>query len=504
MNNDDTDSLAGFYDNPIPDLQNMNLGDDLSDLLGIPTAGYSDPLGEMPVEFDVPENPALLSSKNITNVFGRKSPKKKARGPSPIPPSIPPSIPLEPTYDNFFEKLSFYLQNNPVKFDSAMEKKMLYTTLQTLERVRKNDNLLKLYIENEKIKVNNTAKMPENRYRFGAQKRLQKPITRRSTKMPKEKFDKVYDEMEELVFPIYKMLSENSNIINNETFVQNAKQKVPSLESKSNKYIASIYDDYIERKSEVIDMLKNKTFQVGTEGKYLWDNQIRRYHAFKKDKPRDEFLDEKGSRYKDKIQAVFNNMKSFILGGDDDIWREWYISHKAEDKYQKLKAQWNQFISDNQIYIKFNTYLDQSIIINGIVTPLEKPLEDFARERSNNEDVKKVQKKLYDIYREDTEVFKGYLFSNTKYNSNNFFTNDLSRYEIMNAKKDDVQAILKHALVDDDTIRRVISKIDFLRYPKKANRSRSIRVIPTNKDTVGTPIDGIVKTKTRATSPKKK
>ena len=74
----------------------------------------------------------------------------------------------------------------------------------------------------------------------------------------------------------------------------------------------------------------------------------------------------------------------------------------------------------------------------------------------------------------------------------------------MNAKKDDVQAILKHALVDDDTIRRVISKIDFLRYPKKANRSRSIRVIPKNKDTVGTPIDGVVKTKTRATSPKKK
>jgi hypothetical protein len=464
-------------------------------------------------DLEVPQNADnLTSADNVTNVFNVKRKKSPKKNPWSKQPNDD-----EPTYKTFFDRVALYLDDKEdIKFTSAVDKKMLYTTLQTLQCLSENTKLLELYQANQKIKVSNNVKLEENRYKAGAQKRMKKPITEESTGMTSETFNEIYDQTKSEVFPVYKLLHGDTTMYKkDDRFIRDAKEKTPALRHKSDNYIFSIYDDFVERKSEAVDMIESTQFQIGAEGKYVWENQRRRYHQFKpreaRDKPKnDTVLDEEGTRYRNKVEDVFINMKTFIMGGDDDIWREWYTSHGRKDKYDALKGEWNDYVKQNAINIQFTSYTEHSIVINGTeISLFEKTLEEFAKMRHSDAIVKKVQMKLYDIYEKDCKIFKQYIFGNgTTYNVDYYFTRDLSRYEIMLSKKPEVEANLKNAGIKEDTIHRIMSKIDFLHYPKKANRSRSVRIVPKNRGVVstpsGTPIetsDGIVKAKRK--SPKK-
>ena len=492
------------------------------------------------------------------------------------------------TYEDFFNKVQMYLNNDQsVKFTSAADKKMSYTILQTLERIsienalkntlkdqvaelqqllysklsqeeKKKENqaeiikikkdihelttrmnssgdILQAYKNNAKIKVANSTKLEENKYKLGVQKRHKNRIFSLSDP---ELFEQIYETTEKEVFPVYELLW---NAIQNKTpygrdenfisAVRGGGDAFKYLENKTDKYLYGIYDEYESRSIEIHDMIQNGEFQMFEGKPYIYENQKLRLSQFtpKSNNPippkSPKAIKEEGHRYKGKIHAVFENMKSFILGGDDDIWREWYIAHGKKGKYDDLKNKWNSFVKEKNkeinIQIENNAiYLSKNIM--AYVEPAKigyTSLERFANntdydideeERTDNDIrlIQTVQKMLKSIYDDDLNMFKSHLFG--KNHGNKHLTSYLSRYEIMKSDNNTIENDLKYTL-DKDRIPVVLKKIDFMLFPKKAKRSRSLRIIPKNKDVTATPTTSPIETpppndgfNRRRKSPKKK
>ena len=413
------------------------------------------------------------------------------------------------SYEDFFNKVQMYLNNdNTVKFTSAADKKMLYTTLQTLERISTDNGvLLQAYKNNAKIKVANSIKLEENKYKLGVQKRHKTRIFSLSNR---ELFDHIYETTEREVFPVYLLLwnaklnktpyGRNTAFIN---AVRQGGDEFKVLENKTDKYLYGIYDEYESRSIEIHDMIQNGKFQMFEGEPYIYENQKLRLSQFtpktNNSAPKSpKQIKPEGHRYQEKIHAVFENMKSFVLGGDDDIWREWYISHGKKEKYDDLKNKWNSFVKENKIYIQIeNNAIYLSVNLNGSVEPTKIPfttLENFANNRDYDDDelrdeddirlIQTVQKMLRSIYDDDLNMFKSHLFK--KNHGNKHLTSYLSRYEIMKSDNNTIEDDLNNTL-DKDLIPGVLKKIDFMLFPKKSKRSRSLRIIPKNKTVVATP-----------------
>ena len=486
------------------------------------------------------------------------------------------------TYEDFFNKVQMYLNNDQsVKFTSAADKKMSYTILQTLERIsienalkdqvaelqqllysklsqeekikenqvaeiikikkdihelttrmNSSGDILQAYKNNAKIKVANSIKLEENKYKLGVQKRHKNRIF--SLSDPKL-FKEIYETTKKEVFPVYELLW---NAIQNKTPYGRDENFISAvrggdvafiLENKTDKYLYGIYDEYESRSIEIHEMIQNEEFQMFGGKRYIYENQKLRLSQFtpKSNNPippkSPKAIKQEGHRYKEKFHAVFENMKSFILGGDDDIWREWYIAHgkKYDDlKYDDLKNKWNSFVKENKINIQIENkaiYLSQNIMAS--VEPAKigyTSLEKFANntdydiveeERTDNDIrlIQTVQKMLKSIYDDDLNMFKIHLFG--KNHGNKHLTSYLSRYEIMKSDNNTIESDL-YTTLDEDRIPGVLKKIDFMLFPKKAKRSRSLRIIPKNTATpTASPIetpppnDGFNR---RRKSPKKK
>jgi hypothetical protein len=410
------------------------------------------------------------------------------------------------TYEDFFNRMLLYLSNDQsVKFTSAADKKMRYTILQTLERISTDEGvLLQAYKTNEKIKVSNKMKLEENKYKLGVQKRHRNRIFSLSNP---ETFRDIYETTEEEVFPVYKLLwNAKEPYERNDKFIRDVKQirsekdnRTKVLENKTDKYLYSIYDEYENRSIEIHDMIKTGEFQLLDGKPYIYENQKLRIFQFTQDPisksspkavPKPEISME-GARYNYKINAVFENMKSFILGGDDDIWREWYISHKAKEKYDALKLKWNTFVKENE----FNIQIENNTIYLSVPTYKEPTKIRFTsfekfddQEQRYDEDIQlsqTLQKGLKTIYNDDLNMYKSYLFGKT--HGNKHLLSYTSRYEIMKSDKKTIENDLTATLNDEERRLHAIGKIDFMLSFKKAKRSRSLRIVPKNKNVVATP-----------------
>ena len=428
----------------------------------------------------------------------------------------------EKSFNDFFNKIGKYLKNEPVKFNGVMEERTKFIILQTLERI-KNENEIKsiqskeffqqeleqhekelleewnksnsilimdtyTHSENTKLVSNNTE-LEKNKYAEGYQKRLKLQITKDTTKMSEKKFDEIFKKTKKEVFPVYNMLR-SKKYEKNRTFLDNVRNNISDLRSKSDSYLYKIFDDYEERKAEIGDN-KIELFQINTNGKeYLYFNQIQRFNYFDKDKAKkvrnQSFnLDKSGTTYKNKVKDIVSNIKAFLNGGDDMIMKKWYEERNQIDKYESIKNDWQAFIRN--IRFKIKTY---SIEINGSIYEYERDYDEeddvcktvdpvvefnnlfsFLRDFNEiREDVKNARNKISEIFRKDIDNFKNELMENGQ---NLIFTRQISRYEIM--LMDEISA--KNGLrgLDKDQIDSIISQLEFVGKPKKAVRSRSLR-----------------------------
>lgn len=287
-------------------------------------------------------------------------------------------------------------------------------------------------------------------WKLGSQKRQDKPIFRSKTKMSQEKFDNIYNETLLYVKPLYdffntfqsygelevqdyenfKTFLENMNLVvrpeNDDTevirdylnYYNNSKEEELASEVPNwNKFHQKIYDDFKRNRGNCQNA---KNFQQINNDKYIYPDQILRYHRFRKDDESNRAylarkqmlkLDKEGARSRRRRKKQMNNIISFIFHNDDD-WemKNWYMNNKREGDYDRLKTMWNTFKADN--YEEFNNYFSYNdrgfVIYDDIQIPF-KDLELLLSYVSLNNDINKFINKIKEIYKIDLNNYASHI-----------------------------------------------------------------------------------------------
>jgi hypothetical protein len=367
----------------------------------------------------------------------------------------------------------------------------------------KRDSISSLYKSSSK-QVNNRSIREQSRHMEGYLKRLNTPIPR-SKAVDKAKFDRLYEVFKEEEVPVYAYLYFHPQDNPTQAFKAIKQQNILDLAFRSDKYIQSIIADYYLRKPQYDQMLEGfddendvmrnldrVAFQINdNKERYLWMSQhFTRAGMFdtktaKEARIGDKKIDKSGQLYSARIKTINDNVKSFITGGDDKIWDQWYRDHDRYDRYKQLKTEWNAFVRDKEILLRFDMrdpilYIDD---FGGTKEVGFSNIEDFLRMETRDMDILPVQKKLREIYDADLDIYTSVLSGSTA-----GIFQFRSRYGVMMATKEDI--IRKLPPMSHDVKTTIINGIDFLGYSQKHSpRSRTNRP-GTKKNLIDITIDG--------------
>lgn len=532
-------------------------------LRGGPPGGSDTPV--LPVSPPVtppPVSPLVSTPPPVSNPGSPPIIEQMGEPPGDFPFNIPDPAPRN-TYDSFFEKIGKYLLDDRSNlFKGAAEKKALHIALQTIERLN-NEEAIQLilsnfeYDENLEVyenltiikqihmdelspdqhklmddwilnkrhtikdlyksstrQVTNKAVMEKTKHYEGYLKRINTPIL--ETNMAN--FDTIYNKTKDEVLPVYWTLYRQNAFKDLNDNLSSVKQlRMNSLRGKTDDYIKGIISEYFDKKEQIDLMFEGREtipshFQINDqEQRYIWPSQMLRLNQFdsvraKGARTSELELDKSGQEYTRRIQNVNDNVKSFILGGDDKLMRAWYAEQYMLNTYTDLKASWKEFITRNKINLRF-TMMDDAEAHNKAKLPKNcrvvcdskqvlminnKPfdfddIETFLRMIATQDELRSLLYKLKEIYDEDLHHYTLQLLKSTSYRQ--IFQYN-SRYGVMNASKELIYS--KLPAMSDESKDSIINNIDFLGYAKRTEtRARSLRPKPRNNT-----IDGLQKAPT--------